>query len=195
MTKQGRLVHGLASRFYQLTQALLGWDDLDFQSQYDEFGENLFELYKATDGVSILQQCTKEDLDHLTKSGADPASSKCRLPGETRVQVPTRRFGVDDASHVATVFLFCNQDESPQLGGLHFPQAAVHINPQPNLLVVAQHQSVHKAGFDGYTDEYHFCPNYDVMTHRFHFKEYVRKTTEETDRSKETAPTPENDEL
>jgi hypothetical protein len=110
-----------------------------------------------------------------------------------RVKVPTRRFFVDDPSHVATVFLFCNQDESRQLGGLHFPNAAVHINDQPNLLVVAQHQSIYKAGLDGYTDEYHFCPNHDLMTHTFH-KNFVGKTVQ-NDRNVEADTSPVKDEL
>ena len=187
MTKQGRLVFSLATRFFQLAQAAMGWEDLTFQNQSDEFGVNLFDIFKDTVGVSILRQCTQEDLEELNQSDPSNGPPACRLPGAVREKVPTRRFLVKDASHVATVFLFCNQDESRQLGGLHFPNAAVHIDSQPNLLVVAQHQNIHKAGLDGYTDEYHFCPNYDVMTHTFHSKNLLEKTAT-TDQQTDTTP-------
>lgn len=169
-TKQGRIVHGLANRFYKLTQASLGWDDLEPQAQYHKFGGNFLDIFKDTAGFDVLPACTNEDLE-----SPGHAPSTCRLPGAARPKVPTRRFVVDDPRQVATVFLFCNQDESLQLGGLHFPSAAVHVDRQPNLLVVAQHQSVHEAGFDGYAGEYHFCPNYDVMTHTFLFDGHVQE--------------------
>jgi hypothetical protein len=193
-TKQGILVLSLATRLYQLTQAAMGWEDLSFQSQSDEFDVNFLEIFKDTVGVTVLRQCTQEDLDESNQNDRDNDPLACRLPGAMREKVPTRRFFVNDPSHVATVFLYCNQEENRQLGGLHFPNAAVHVNSQPNLLVVAQHQSIHKAGLDGYTDDYHFCPNYDVMTHTFHSKNFVEKTAK-IERNEETDTTPMNDEL
>jgi len=185
MTKQGQLVQSLAKRFYQLIQATMGWENLAFETQSSEFGVNLLDILTDSEGLSVLPTCTKEDLDKMSENDSAQAPTTCNLPGASSVQVPTRQFLVNDDRQVATVFLFCSQDGNRQLGGLHFPNAAVHLNPQPNMLVIAQHQSIQKPMFDGYTDEYHLCPNHDVMTHTFYFKDF-KKTSSDKKRNAET---------
>lgn len=164
-TKQGLLVRRLANRISELTRAILGWTDLDLQLQHTMYGQELFDILFDEQGVSVLPPCQKEFLETLEN---DEVPSTCRLPGAKPSKVETRKFTVQDSSQVADVFLFCNDStERPQLGGIHFPNAAVHINPQPHLMVMAIHRNLAVPDLEDYTTEYHFCPNYEILKHTF----------------------------
>lgn len=172
MTKQGQIVHTLASKFYELSRIALRWPDLEFGEQYEKHHVELLDIHKDINGVSVLPTCTKHDL-----AGYDPSNPKskppdnCLLPGAPRPRVPTKHFTVEKPNEIASLFLFCNQDPTPSLGGIHFPDAAVHINREPNLLVMAVHRQLDDPLMDGYTTNYHFCPNYDILSHTFYAKE------------------------
>jgi hypothetical protein len=55
-------------------------------------------------------------------------------------------------------------------GALRFPYADVHINPKPYLVVFATHPAKEHAlpPNQGFTKEYHICPNAQIMTHAFY---------------------------
>jgi len=165
-TKQGQLVRTLANRFYELTRAALVWLDLDLDDQYLVDKQELFDIHKDTTGVTVLPTCTKDDLKDYKDDPKHKPPTTCRLPGSTHAKVPTKKFTVQP-NQIATIFLFCNQNKSERLGGLHFPDAAVHINREPNLLVMAIHRYLDEPKMDGFTTEYHFCPNHDILTHSF----------------------------
>lgn len=193
-TKQGILVHSLASKFYEMARFALGWNDLEFQSQYTNHGEELLDIHKDTTGVTVLPTCTQEELEGIIKD--DPKKkmpASCRLPGATHARVTTKHFVVEKPNQVATVFLFCDQDEASKLGGINFPDAGVHINRQPNLMVMAIHRSLDVPELDEFTTNYHFCPNYDIMTHKILVKEDTARTTSATDTSEQPSKKKEDD--
>ncbi len=181
-TKQGQLVHSLASRFYELARAALGWPDLEFQNQYLVDGQELFDIHKDFNGVTVLPTCTKEDLKDYKDDPKHKPPTTCRLPGSNHVKVQTKQFVVTP-NQVATVFVFCDQNELAQLGGIHFPDAAVHINREPNLLVMAVHRKLTEPELDNFTTKYHFCPNYDILTHTFFVNEDENVTSQESEKS------------
>jgi ElaB/YqjD/DUF883 family membrane-anchored ribosome-binding protein len=55
-------------------------------------------------------------------------------------------------------------------GALRFPYADVHVNPKPYLVVFATHPTKEHAlpPHEGFTKEYHICPNAQIMTHAFY---------------------------
>jgi len=167
-TKQGKMVQNLADKFYELARASMGWEDWEFEEQHTIHKQELLDIHRDPDGVTVLPVCTEEDLkDHNEGIDAEPPTF-CRLPGANHLQVPTKKFTVDRSNEVASLFLFCgNQRKKVDLGGIHFPNAAVHINPEPNKLVMVVHRSLASPEIDGFTTQYHFCPNHDIFSHTF----------------------------
>jgi len=189
-TKQGQYVNALANKIYELIRTALAWPDLAFDDQYLVDSQELFDVHKDTKGVSVLPTCTQEELDHYKSDRKHKTPTKCRLPGANHQRVETKQFEIKP-NQVATIFLFCDQNKAAQLGGLHFPEAAVHINREPNLLVVAIHRTLKGPEMDGFTSNYHFCPNHDILTHSF-FVDETKTTTTEPDNGPSN---PANDEL
>ena len=195
MTKQGRLVHTLASKFYEVARIALNWPELEFQNQFEDHGVELLDIHRDKNGMTVLPPCTKEDLEGYDAS--DPKSTPpqtCLMPGAARVKVPTKHFEVKKPNELATVFLFCGQGEKAPLGGIHFPDAGVHINREPNMLVMAIHRYLDDPVMDGYTTDYHFCPNYDIFTHTIHVKEDAKQASAQTTGSETKPSSPPGDE-
>jgi len=97
------------------------------------------------------------------KGGSDKGKT-CRLPGAAPLAVSTKRFEAS-GKDLASVFIFCNEPKS--LGGIHFPESGIHINPEKGTAVVAVHRFLDDPEFDGYAQEYHMCPNHHVYKHTF----------------------------
>lgn len=167
-TKQGKTVQNLADKFYKLARTMLDWEDWDFEQQYSIHKQELLDIHRDLDGVTVLPVCTEEDLkDHNVGIDVEPPTF-CRLPGANHQRVSTKKFTVGQSNEVASLFLFCgNQRKKVDLGGIHFPNAAVHINPEPNKLVMVVHRNLASPEMDGFTTEYHFCPNYNLFSHTF----------------------------
>ena len=171
-TKQGNLVDSLANKLYELARAVLEWPLLKLEEQHQIHGQPLLDIHKDSSGVSVVPPCTEKELAPYKSDPAQKPTS-CRLPGATPVKVPTKHFVVEKPNQVASIFLFCDSNEAPPLplGGIHFPDAGVHINRQPNLLVMVVHRSLNNPELDDFTTNYHFCPNYETLSHTFLVKE------------------------
>lgn len=178
-TKQGQLVGQVSDRFYELVRVATGWQSLSIGADYEQHHQELFQIEEDEVGVTVLPPCAQEELDAAKEEGS--AVTHCRLPGAMPAAVPTKRtqFGAD-SNRVADVFVFCGKPPS-QLGGIHFPIAGVHLNPEANLLVMATHRTPIQSPnpgdpatkqtswstIDGFTTDYHLCPNHKVLTHSF----------------------------
>ena len=45
------------------------------------------------------------------------------------------------------------------------PNAGIHINPTPGTLVLAIHRELGEETYDGFVQDYHFCPNHRLFTY------------------------------
>mmetsp|Transcript_14441 Transcript_14441/g.22703 ORF Transcript_14441/g.22703 Transcript_14441/m.22703 type:complete len:506 (-) Transcript_14441:64-1581(-) len=183
-TQESWTTHTLAARMYKFVEDQMKWESLEFQDQYN-LGQELFELHHDTKGVDVpvVPICGAAEKEAASASiGSDgqvvaeestSASSSlsegeqsCRLPGASPEAVPTRKFDASDRQAVASVFLFC--DKTTSLGGIHFPYAGVHVNPEKGTAVLAVHRYPNKpddSEYDGYAQEFHLCPNHNVYVH------------------------------
>lgn len=171
-TKPGAL---LLEVYYKLYAVLMDhfpdWKELDFK------GEFLFEYWRDTVGFDTPSQLctTQEEVDQVVQQVQANQPKSCLIPGGVPEAAPTKHVVVEEGltrkqknkrRQLAQLFLFCD-DPEPNLGGLHFPYASVHVTPQKGKLVVAVHRHVdddfHE--FDGYANEYHLCPNHEVFVH------------------------------
>eukprot|EP00980_Cylindrotheca_fusiformis_P027441 scaffold20461_cov117-Cylindrotheca_fusiformis.AAC.4 len=156
----------LVAKLYAYSAKLLEWEAL--QSEWTSLlGKDtaLFYAHKDSKGLKLPEkQCTATDVEN------DDTSS-CKMPGQAPVPAETTGFHIphdeeSDGGPVATAFLFC--EKPAQLGGLHFPYAGVHIEPRPGMLVMAVHRSLDGEEYDGFVQDYHFCPNHQLYTHSFY---------------------------
>jgi hypothetical protein len=174
-SKEGLILHALASKLYEVARKVLSWDALDFKEQY-ALGHPLFQVYtddqESVPAEARLPICQVVDSDNDEKEGAAVVKKEaeeeepeplCRLPGSDPPEATTLPFRIDD-DRVATMFLFCGE-QPEMLGGIHFPYAGVHQNPEVGMVVIAIHRHVNAKESDGYVQDYHLCPNYNVFTH------------------------------
>jgi len=171
-TKQGGLLMDVYYKMYQvLMDRYPNWKELDFQDDL------LFSHIKDNVGFKTpAKLCTtQEEVDEVVAAMGLGKPKKCLIPGGVPEHAPTKHFVVENGiseeemmkkRQLAQLFLFCGEPKD-QLGGLHFPYAAVHVTPKTRKLVVAVHRHAdaknHK--YDGYVNEYHLCPNHDVYVH------------------------------
>jgi hypothetical protein len=164
----GTALHDLAIKLYSYTAGLMNWEELEFATTAD-VDTTLFYAHKDSSGLSLPEkQCTATDV-------ADGELSSCKMPGQVPVPADTASFHIqreegETFARVATAFLYCDKPLNDQLGGLHFPYAGVHIQPRPGMLVLAVHRHLIDDVYDGFVQEYHFCPNHQLYTHTFYQK-------------------------
>lgn len=161
----------LTDKLTSLLGTYLDWPELDV-STLSEHDDRLFQVHRdTTGGVSVpALLCTPEDLEVEKKTGV----RDCKLPGEAPAILETTHFqvdppGVEESSYhkIATAFVFCKEPINEQLGALHFPHAGVHIAPKKGMVVFAIHRQKAETKFDGYVQDYHFCPNHQLYTQSF----------------------------
>lgn len=158
------LLHDLATKLYSYTSRLLEWKDLDFEKVVTSTtrATTLFYAHKDSRSLSLPEkQCTATDVE-------DGELSSCKMPGDVPVPVETSNFHIEQDARVATAFLYCDKPLNDQLGGLHFPYAGVHVQPRPGMLVLAAHRHQGAGEYDGFVQDYHFCPNHQLYTHNFY---------------------------
>jgi hypothetical protein len=159
-TAQGSMLYKLGNKIYSLARKTLLWDEMDFGHMHQQ-GIPLFEVLRDEKGLDLPAfKCVG---DAVTVS-AQAAQGKCRLAGAPPLAVETKLLVVEDGStQLAQIFLFCDQPKS--LGGLHFPQAGIHVAPQVGQLVMAVNRFRNNVEMDGFVSEYHLCPNYHTYVH------------------------------
>jgi len=171
-TKQADLLMDLFYKMYGiLMHRFKDWKQLDFSDDL------LFEYIKDMVGLKTPSHLctTQEEVDEVVAAMEDGLPKTCHIPGGVPEAVPTTHFVVEEGlseeekkekRQLAQLFLFCDEPKQ-QLGGLHFPYAAVHVTPKPGKLVVAvhRHPNDRSAEFDGYVNEYHLCPNHEIYIH------------------------------
>jgi hypothetical protein len=160
-TAQGSKLFQLASTMYALARESLKWDDMDFAHMH-KAGVPLFQVMK--DGVGLDLPKLKCVGDEETAMAA-AEKGQCRLAGARPLAADTRKILVETPTQLAQTFLFC--DEPTSLGGIHFPYAGVHIQPQVGRLVVVISRMPTENEMDGYLEEYHLCPNHHTYVHTF----------------------------
>jgi hypothetical protein len=166
-TTQGSMLYRLGNKMYSLARYKLGWDEMDFGHMHQQ-GMPLFDVLRDE---NVLELPTLKCVGDVAIASADAAQGKCRLAGAPPLAVDTKRLVVEDGSpQLAQIFLFC--DEPKNLGGLHFPQAGIHIAPKVGRLVMAinrfrndDNDDDSKSVMDGFVSEYHLCPNYHTYVH------------------------------
>lgn len=146
-------LYALASKMYEVIRLFLEWNELDFNDTF-ESGHELFNVYRD-DTVTKVPKDVCLSLEEEKKG-------ECRLPGAPPTEAKTTMVEAPD-SQLATMFLFCDEP-ADGLGGLHFPYSGVHINPEAGKLVVAIHRKRTDTA-DGFTQEWHLCPNHNLYTH------------------------------
>ena len=83
------------------------------------------------------------------------------------LEAPTTKFKVSN-NDLATIFVFCDDDDDGNdklLGGINFPYAGVHFNPQQGSILIAVHRKLHNPIYDDYVQEYHMCPHHHIYSH------------------------------
>lgn len=171
-SEDGHLIHALFYKIYAiLMEHFPNWAELDFEEDW------LFRYIKDPEGFKQPSHLctTQEEVDEAVLTMKAGGAKKCHIPGGVPEAVPTRHVIVEKGvteedlekkRQIAQMFLYCDEPEH-QLGALHFPYAAVHINPKIGKLVVAVHRQEDDMDndFDGYVNEYHMCPNHEVYVH------------------------------
>lgn len=168
-TKQGKLLLELFYKIYALlNDNFPHWKDLS-----EFFDDTLFGYLKDPVGLELpshLCQGIEEVAEAFAALEAEEPK-KCQIPGGEPSVGHTKRTVVGEDTHpdlLAQVFLFCDEPKD-KLGGLHFPYAGVHATPEVGKLVVAVHRhntdDNKQQKLDGYTEEYHLCPNHELYVH------------------------------
>jgi hypothetical protein len=166
----GPSLHNIVDKFYELAGKFMDWQDLNFKDMI-RLDETLFYRHRDTRGMIVSEkECTPDDVIE-----GEQVPSSCKLPGQIPVPVHTEEFNIKEdeeewpgSVRVATAYLFCNEPLNKQLGGLHFSYAGVHIEPRPRTAIFAIHKHVKDEYYDGFVQDYHFCPNHDLYTHSFY---------------------------
>jgi hypothetical protein len=146
------ILHNFVSKFYEFARVAMGWTDLTSDHMSSLEGHNLFDFYQEENDESSME-CTNEEEEEVCRMATSPSRT-------------TKSFLMDDPKQAGKLFVFC--DVPDQGGGaVHFPHAGVHVNPEKGLIVWASFNDDSKEELDGYTQEYHLCPNHTVFTHTF----------------------------
>jgi hypothetical protein len=188
LTKQGKLLHHLASKFYELARVSLPWLSLEFSDML-KLGHSLFDIHVDKEGTTILPQCT----------GEEKKEELCRFAGSDPVVAQTKHFVMED-TRLATVLLFCDKPAQGILGGVQFPDAGIHVNPKPGTLVLAIHRNLATDGSDsemddGFVQDFHLCPNHNVLTHHFNTKEETKAAPKSKQQQEKSGTSGGSDEL
>jgi hypothetical protein len=161
-TADAKILHGLASKMYELSRTFLSWQELDFNHMHS-LGHELFDVYRDDTVTKVPKgECGAEE-GVSSENSNEEEQQECKLPGAGPLAVETTSAEVL-STQLATLFLFCDEP-AEGLGGLHFPSAGVHINPEKGKLVVALHRNRNDKETDGFTQEWHLCPNHNVYVH------------------------------
>jgi hypothetical protein len=170
-TPDAKVLHGLASKMYELARVFLAWQELDFDLMYS-LGHELFNVYRDDTVTKVPKgECAASSSAEgtigiettNTNNNNEEEDKECKIPGAGPLEVETASVQVP-STQLATFFLFCDEP-AEGLGGLHFPHAGVHINPEKGKLVVALHRYRNDKETDRFTQEWHLCPNHNVYTH------------------------------
>jgi len=145
----------LMKRIYDLGKMALEWDGLSMKAASTAPGNEVALEFNRDEGAG------NGDENEM----CPPYSPFCNIKETKKTTIHEPR----DLSHV---FMFCDK-EPKENGGIHFPQAAVHVHPKHGRLVWAEIQGSDDVGnpdlaivSDGFVQEYHFCPNHTIYTHR-----------------------------
>ncbi|KAG7359632.1 hypothetical protein IV203_034730 [Nitzschia inconspicua] len=160
-TAQGSMLFQLGIKMYALAREKLWWDEMEFAHMHKQ-GIPLFQVFRDEKGLDLpALKC----IGDIATATANAAKGRCRLAGAPPLAAETKPFVVEEgSSQLAQFFLFCDKPKS--LGGLHFPQAGVHVAPQAGRLVMAVNR-FRDGEMDDFVKEYHLCPNYNTYVHTF----------------------------
>lgn len=154
--KKANNVGNVQKRLSSFTSELMDSKELGVEEPWIE---RFFTLHEDPNHLHLPDQiCGKDETDN----------DACQPFGAIPVEVETKSFHVDveeTYETLATAFMFCEEPINNQLGGIHFPNAGIHINPTPGTLVLAIHRELGEEKYDGFVQDYHFCPNHRLFTY------------------------------
>jgi hypothetical protein len=157
------ILHNLSTKVYELARTALRMPKLQLSRGKTMQGSSLFQVHQ--DDNHNTQEVSAAECDATTNNDGEPGVCQATTTSNSSpLLLPTKPFKVDDPQQLGTAFLFCNVP--PQGGAIHFPSAGIHINPEPGMLILSIHRQVEHE-LDGFCQEYHMCPHYDVLTHSF----------------------------